>query len=190
MNETLENEQISNDQTEPATESSREDAAAVPPADGDAAELPLEDQLARERERSQAYLEDLKRERAAFINFRRRSDQERQSWAREANSSLIFNLLPVIDDFERAASAIPVDQQGTPWVEGLMLVGRKLESTLELAGLKAIDALGKPFDPNLHEAVAVGEAEGAEHNTVLEEYRKGYMLGDRVLRPSMVKVAQ
>lgn len=154
------------------------------------AEPDLEQQLTSERERASGYLEELQRERASFINFRRRVEQEKEGWGREANAALIFNVLPVLDDFERARDAIPAGQQDTPWVDGLMLVGRKLYSTLELSGLKQIDAVGKPFDPSLHEAVAVEEAGDQEHSIVVEEYRKGYTLGDRVLRPSMVKVKQ
>jgi len=153
-------------------------------------EITLEEQLAREQERSSGYLEELQRERASFINFRRRTEQERENWAREANAALIFNVLPVLDDFERARGAIPEDQQDAAWVDGLMLVGRKLDSTLELAGLRQIEAMGKPFDPTRHEAVSVQPAEGEEPGMVVEEYRKGYMLGDRVLRPSMVRVTR
>ncbi len=150
----------------------------------------LEQALAEEQARSQGYLEELQRERASFINFRRRTEQERENWSREANAALVFNLLPVLDDFERAKSALPPDQQGTPWVEGLMLVGRKLYSTLELAGVRVIEAVGQPFDPTVHEAVSVEESEDGQPGTVLEEYRKGYKLGERVLRPSMVKIAK
>ncbi|MDQ3856372.1 MAG: nucleotide exchange factor GrpE, partial [Chloroflexota bacterium] len=160
------------------------------PTAGSETEAPLEVRLTQEQERASGYLEELQRERASFINYRRRMEQERESWGREANAALIFNLLAVLDDFERAKQAIPEDQRSASWVEGLMLVGRKLYSTLELAGVKAIEAVGKPFDPALHEAVAVQEADDVEHGTVLEEFRKGYLLGDRVLRASMVKVAQ
>ena len=160
------------------------------PQEAEVGEPDLEQQLAAERERSAGYLDELQRERASFINYRRRVEQEREGWGRDATAALVYNLLGVLDDFDRARANIPAEQQGTPWVEGLMLVGRKLHSTLELAGLKEIDAVGKQFDPNLHEAVSSEEVEGQEHGTILEEYRKGYMLGDRVLRPTMVKVAQ
>jgi len=170
------------DMTEPVVE---EIEAAEASAQAD-----LEQQLQQEREKAQGLLDELKRERASFINYRRRIEQEKESWSREATASLIYNLLSVLDDFERAKKAIPEEFKGSPWVEGLLLVERKLFSTLELAGLKPIEAVGKPFDPNIHEAVSTEPVEGVEHGTVVEEYRKGYMLGDRVLRPSMVKVAQ
>ncbi len=189
-------QQTQNDETLTQVPESTEDSEALEaqpeedPTAGSETEAPLEVRLTQEQERASGYLEELQRERASFINYRRRMEQERESWGREANAALIFNLLAVLDDFERAKQAIPEDQRSASWVEGLMLVGRKLYSTLELAGVKAIEAVGKPFDPALHEAVAVQEADDVEHGTVLEEFRKGYLLGDRVLRASMVKVAQ
>ncbi len=184
--------------SEPAEEQLNEPVPAEETEDGqqaasdseEAAAPTIEQQLTEERDRSAAYLEDLQRERASFINFRRRAEQEREQWSREAAAALIYNLLPVLDDFERAREAIPADQQGSPWVDGILLVGRKLYSTLELAGLRAIEADGKPFDPALHEAVSTAPAEDGESGAVLKELRKGYLLGERVLRPSMVIVAQ
>lgn len=149
-----------------------------------------EEQIEAARKQAETYLEELKRERASFINYRRRIEQERQNWTRESNAALIFNILPVLDDFARAQQMVPEDQKDSPWVEGIGAVGRKLYTTLELAGLKEIHAVGEHFDPNLHEAVSMEESPEYEHQTVIEEYRKGYMIGDRVLRPSMVKVAQ
>lgn len=188
-------QQIENDQPTEAAELEApviedEAVAATEAAEPASPEISLEEQLAQEQERSSGYLEELQRERASFINYRRRTEQERENWAREANAALIFNVLPVLDDFERARSAIPDDQQDAAWVDGLMLVGRKLDSTLELAGLRQIEAMGKPFDPTRHEAVSVQSAEDEEPGMVVEEYRKGYMLGDRVLRPSMVRVTR
>lgn len=188
-------QQIENDQPTEAAEQEapvieEETVAETEVAEPTSPEITFEEQLAREQERSSGYLEELQRERASFINYRRRTEQERENWAREANAALIFNVLPVLDDFERARGAIPEDQQDAAWVDGLMLVGRKLDSTLELAGLRQIEAMGKPFDPSRHEAVSVQPAEGEEPGMVVEEYRKGYMLGDRVLRPSMVRVTR
>lgn len=168
------------------------EAAAAEPAQGrdDAASSP-EQQLEEERQRAATYLDELQRERASFINYRRRSEQERAQWGREAQAGLIVDLLPVLDDFDRARETIPADQQQSAWVDGLMLVARKLNSTLELAGLTPIPAQGQPFDPALHEAVSTAPAEeGQQPGTVVQEFRKGYKLGDRVLRPSIVVVAQ
>ncbi len=180
-------------------EAAQPEAGAAEPSEAPGAETEappapegadLEARLEEERKRSESYLEELRRERADFINFRRRIDQERESWGREANAALIANLLPVLDDFERARAAIPEDQRDSAWAEGLLLVGRKLYATLEAAGLREIEAVGREFDPSLHEAVSIEPDSEHGHSTIVEEYRKGYKLGEKVLRPSMVKVAQ
>ncbi|MEJ7652798.1 MAG: nucleotide exchange factor GrpE [Chloroflexia bacterium] len=151
-----------------------------------------ESELDRARRSADGYLDELKRERASFINYRRRMEQEREGWSRAAVAGLILGLLPVLDDFERARASIPAELNETDaqWVDGLKAVERRLYATLEAAGLKDVEALGATFDPSIHEAVAVAEAEEGRQGTVVEEFRKGYLLGERVLRPSMVKVAQ
>jgi len=91
-----------------------------------------------------------------------------------------------MDDFERALRAIPADQQESSWVDGMRMIQRKLWNTLESEGVARIEAIGKPFDPSLHEAVAVDESGGVD--TVVEEYAAGYYLNGSVLRPASVKV--
>jgi molecular chaperone GrpE len=139
------------------------------------------------------YLEALQRERASFINYRRRAEQEKTETAQYATASLVKKLLPVLDDFDRAIAAIPeAERKGNKWVEGVELIARKLHSILEQEGVKPIEALGQPFDPNLHEAVAFeDESEGGDHvDTVSQVFSKGYTMGDRVIRPAMVKVSR
>jgi molecular chaperone GrpE len=140
------------------------------------------------------YLDALQRERASFINFRRRAEQERAEMVQYAGMNLIKKLLPIVDDFDRALAAIPEDVRKTSkWVEGVELIDRKLHTILEQEGVQPIEALGQPFDPNLHEAVAFEDnAEaGEEHQDVVSEvFTKGYKLRDRVLRPAMVKVTR
>ena len=166
-------------------------SAHVEASEQDGAAQGPEQQLEEERRRAATYLDELQRERASFINYRRRSEQERTQWSREAQAGLIMDLLPVLDDFDRARETIPADQQQSAWVDGLMLVARKLNGTLELAGLTPIEARGQPFDPALHEAVSTAPAEeGQQPGTVVQEFRKGYKLGDRVLRPSIVVVGE
>jgi molecular chaperone GrpE len=140
------------------------------------------------------YLDALQRERANFINYRRRTEQERAEHAQYAAASLIKKLLPVVDDFDRALAAIPEkERENNKWVEGVELIARKLHTILEQEGVQPIEALGQPFDPNLHEAVAFEDnAEGADkhEDTVAEVFSKGYKMHDRVLRPAMVKVSR
>lgn len=167
-----------------------EDATALAPEQNGAAveETGNEANLAAE------YLEALQRERAAFINYRRRTDQERGETVAYANASLLKKLLPVVDDFDRALLAIPEHERkgkGSKWVEGIELIARKLHNLLEQEGVEPIEAKDQPFDPNLHEAVAFEEGDGSGHeDTVSEVFSKGYKLRDRVLRPAMVKVTR
>lgn len=123
-----------------------------------------------------------KRSAAEFQNYRRRAEQERQGLLRAANAGLIIELLPVLDDLERALASAPAGDAETEWVKGTRLVERKFRQILERQGVTPIDAVGATFDPKLHEAI------GGSGDTVAEEYQRGYTLHDRVLRPSMVMV--
>lgn len=138
------------------------------------------------------YLEALQRERAAFINFRRRTEQEKSETVQYATASLLKKLLPVMDDFDRALAAIPEEERkNNKWVSGVELIARKLHTVLEQEGIEPIEAQGQPFDPNLHEAVAFEDSgEGTSQDTVSEVFSKGYKLRDRILRPAMVKVTR
>ncbi len=144
------------------------------------------------RDLAAEYLDALQRERASFINYRRRTEQESAEAARKARASVLTKLLGVVDDFDRALEAIPqAERENNRWVEGIELIARKLHNVLESEGVKPIEAKGQPFDPNLHEAVAFEEgSEGGHTDTVSEVFSKGYIMNDRVLRPAMVKVVR
>ena len=108
------------------------------------------------RDLAAEYLDALQRERASFINYKRRSEQERAETVQFAAANLLKRLLPVVDDFDRALAAIPAEErEDNSWVEGVELIARKLHNILEQEGVEPIEALGQPFDPNLHEAVAL-----------------------------------
>jgi molecular chaperone GrpE len=145
----------------------------------------LKEALAEANARAEANLAGWQRAQADFINYKRRSEQERAELAQFANSVLIVSLLPVLDDFERAFGAIPSKLAKMDWVEGIRLVERKLWANLEAQGLTPIKALGEPFDPNLHEAM---RQDKGKEGIVIEELQKGYKLHDRVIRPTMVVV--
>jgi len=132
------------------------------------------------------YLEQLQRARADFANFRRRTEQERTQAREQANRALIQQLLPVLDDFERALAAIPAEERETPWVAGIAMIDNKLRGVLERQGVARLEALGQPFNPAEHEAIA--SEPGAGHATVVDVYQPGYRLGNELLRPAMVKV--
>ncbi len=132
------------------------------------------------------YLDQLQRSMAEFANYRRRVDQERIMARQIATRDLLLKLLPVADDFHRAFEAIPDEYAEEPWVEGMALIERNLRTLLEKEGVRPIEALGQPFDPALHEAVAV--VPGSAGNIVVDVYQTGYWQGDQVLRPAMVQV--
>src|ERR1700674_5042477 len=126
---------------------------------------------------------------ADFDNYKKRSRQEQLETIQHASAELIARLLPGLDDLHTALDNKPegIDEA---WVKGLELSVRKLEEALRTHGLEAIDAVGKPFDPNVHEAI--GHEESADHpeDTVVQELRRGYRIRDRVVRPALVKVAR
>jgi len=145
----------------------------------------LKKALAEEREQSQIRLANWQRARADFINYKRRAEQEKNEINQFSNSVIIANLLPVLDDLERAFASIPPDVGQLPWVEGIKLVNRKLRATLEAQGLSPINALGEAFDPYVHEAV---RQDKGKEGIVTEEMQKGYKFRDKVIRPSKVVV--
>ena len=134
------------------------------------------------------YLRDLQRLAADFDNYRKRALRDQQALAARANERLVFELLPILDDLERALDAAEVHDEATV-VEGVRLVQRALQASLEREGLAEIDADGA-FDPHVHEALLTQPGEGAEPGSVLQVVQKGYRLGDRVLRPARVVVAE
>jgi len=145
----------------------------------------LKETLAEVKEKAEANLAGWQRAQADFINYKKRSEQEKQELSKFANSVLILSLLPVLDDFERAFSSIPPKMGKLSWLDGIKLIERKLWAVLQAQGVSPIKALGKPFDPQFHEAVR--EDKGKE-GVVIEEVQKGYLLEDRVIRPTMVVV--
>lgn len=144
----------------------------------------LKQALAEERARAETSLAGWQRAQADFINYKRRTEQEKEGIGRFANSMLVVNLLPVLDDLERALDSISDDIE-LGWVDGIRLIERKLRGILESQGLSPIKALGEPFDPYLHEAV---RQDKGKEGIVVEELQKGYKLYDRVIRPSKVVV--
>lgn len=128
------------------------------------------------------------RSAADFANYKRRTDEERATLAQFSNALLIGKVLGVLDDFDRALENVPADVND-PWVEGVRLTERKLRNVLESEGVTPIEAVGQPFDPNLHEAVVHEETADHPDNQVIGELQRGYRLHDRVIRPSLVRVA-
>ena len=142
-------------------------------------------QLEEKKIEAEANLAGWKRAQADFINYKRRAEQEKEDTVKYCTTNFITNILPVLDDFERAEATIPPDQANKCLLDGMKMVERKLTSFLEGQGVTEIKALGEPFDPNIHEAVM--QANG-EEGIVVKEFEKGYKLYDRVIRASKVAV--
>lgn len=148
-------------------------------------------QLEAAQAQADEYLDDLRRERAAFQNYKKRQENERGELRKMAVASLLNQIVPVLDDLERALEAVPQDQSEQPWVEGILLIQRKLHTTLEGVGVQPVDAEpGQPFDPFIHEAVTYEEQEDRQEGEIIAVVQRGYTLGQRVLRPAMVRVAK
>jgi molecular chaperone GrpE len=152
---------------------------------GDGAAL---EQLQKERDE---YLAALQRERAEFLNFKRRTNEEREALAGLASEGLIRKVLALADDFDLAVEHRPETGVDEAWVEGIAAIDRKLRALLESEGVSRIDAsTGIPFDPRLHEAVVNVPNTGRPGGEIVEELRRGYRLRDRVIRPALVAVAE
>lgn len=166
-------------------------SADVVERDIEAVEHDVEELVARvadaETKRDE-YLRDLQRLAADFDNYRKRALRDQEALAARAHERLVKELLPILDDLERALDAADVHDEATV-VEGVRLVQRALLASLEREGLAEIEADGA-FDPHVHEALLTQSGEGAEPGSVLQVVQKGYRLGDKVLRPARVVVAE
>ena len=131
----------------------------------------------------------LKRNMAEFDNFRKRTEKEKSAMYEIGAKDVISKILPVVDNFERGIAAIPEEMKGTPVEDGMEKIYKQLIKALEDMGVKPIEAVGKEFDPNLHNAVMHTEDENLGENIVAAEFQKGYTYRDSVIRHSMVQVA-
>jgi len=135
------------------------------------------------------HLASLQRTAADFANFRRRTAEDRERERGLAGESLLRKLLAVADDFDRALDSMPPEFKGASWIEGVVLLDRKLRTLLDSEGVTPIEAIGRTFDPREHEAVASIPATGRPDGEVVAEVQRGYRVRDKVLRPALVAVA-
>ena len=147
----------------------------------------LEKQLMEARAQAAEYKDGWQRSVADFQNYRRRMESESKDTYQNAVGNIIKRYLPIVDDLERALATRPAD---LAWVNGIELIYRKLQSILETEGVKRIAAEGQMFDPYFHEAIIQEPAEGMESGCIISVIQNGYMIGDRVIRPAQVRVAQ
>jgi len=140
----------------------------------------------------QAEFDELKslliRTQADFVNYRRRNEEDKASFVKLATSDLVEQLLPVMDNFALAAKHVPKELEGNSWVQGIQAVEKQFEQILLTNGLERVETEGKPFDPNLHEAVGEVTEEGVEPGAIVSEEAPGYMLGGKLVRPAKVLV--
>ena len=150
----------------------------------------LEAELEEARAQAAEYLDGWQRAQAEFSNYRKRQEAERGQMMALANTAVLHKVLPIVDDFERAMATMPDDLRQLTWCEGVSLIKAKLDALLDSEEVKPIETERKEFDPVYHEAVTYEEAPGYEEGQIIGEVQRGYMLGERVLRPAMVRVAK
>jgi molecular chaperone GrpE len=167
-----------------------EAATGAGEAEAEAEEDAIAADLAKARAEAESYLDDLRRLQADFDNYRKRTLREQTARTASASQALVARLLPVLDNFELAVSAAEQSRDFDRMLKGVEMVLGALREVLEGEGLVKIEAEGKPFDPERHEAVIAVEQEGSEPGMVVDIVRAGYELGGKVLRPAMVKVAK
>jgi molecular chaperone GrpE len=152
--------------------------------------LTLEEQLAAAQAEAARNLDGWQRTQAEFANARKRFEKQRTEANNNATADVIAKVLPVIDDFDRALGNVPEAITKDGWFEGIQLVHRKLNTILEHFNVVPIEAVGQTFDPALHEALMQEPSDEYESGTVTRELQKGYKVGERVIRPSLVYVAE
>ena len=170
-----------------ATGEATADAGATDEGAGEDVD-PLADRLAEAVRERDAHYERLLRVKAEFDNYRKRTERERRELTEQAAGDLLGDLLPVVDDLERALAA--EIQDGDAYRRGVEIIHRQLLDVMARRGVAPIEAVGADFDPTLHQAVAHERSDGHRDGEVVEELRRGYTLRRRLLRPSMVKVAK
>ncbi len=149
----------------------------------------LRHELQEARAKEAEYLDGWQRARAELANARKRFEREREQTYSNAKADILTRLLPVVDDFERALETLSDNPSQHTWTEGVLLIHRKLQLLLEQDSVASIEAVGQEFDPVLHQAITHEHSEEVPRGRVIDELQKGYTMGDRVLRPSMVRVS-
>jgi molecular chaperone GrpE len=149
----------------------------------------LRRELEQTKEREAEYLDGWQRARAELANARKRFQRDQMKTYSSAQADVLTRLLPTVDDFERAFETLPASLSGLTWIEGMGLIERKLRMLLEQSGVAHIEAVGAEFDPTLHQAVTHEPSDTVCAGRVIAELQKGYRMGDRILRPSMVRVS-
>lgn len=179
------------DQAAAASGDQSPDGGPAEDAQGDGEQNPSENEAVMDTQAQAAeYLEGWQRARAEFSNYKKRVDRELQDAYSRAAGDVITRYLTILDDLERALQDVPKDEKTANWAQGIDLIYRKMKAMIEAEGVEVIEAEGQPFDPNLHEAISHEESEELKGGYIIDVVQQGYRMGDRVLRPAMVRVAK
>lgn len=193
VNETVEDENLKNAAEEAGKEPQAEEAGETKAAADTEKKKPFS-KKEKKKDKKDEMIEELtdrvKRQMAEFENFRKRTDKEKSSMYEMGAKAVIEKILPVIDNFERGLSSISEEEKNNSFVEGMNMIYKQLTNELEQMGVTPIEAVGKEFDPNLHNAVMQVESEEYESGIIAQELQKGYMYRETVVRHSMVAVVQ
>lgn len=149
----------------------------------------LQTELGETQEKANQYLDGWQRSRAEFANYKKRVEREQAETYQRAAGSIIKRYLEVVDDLDLALRNAPTDGEGAQWASGVQLIYRKLLTILESEGVMPMDVVGAPFDPNFHEAIGMEPHESVPSGHVCEVLKQGYLQGEKVLRPALVRVA-
>jgi molecular chaperone GrpE len=150
----------------------------------------LEKDLEQSRQQATQNLEGWQRERAEFSNYKRRIEREQAQMAQNITAEVIRKYLVILDDLERALKARPEEGEGAAWAQGIELIYRKLQNVLEAEGVIRIQAETEMFNPNVHEAISHEESPDHESGDIIEVVQQGYKIGERIIRPALVRVAR
>ena len=151
----------------------------------------LNEQIKQAQTQAAENLDGWQRAKADFINYKRRMEAERIEMFNTVSGDILARVLPAIDDFDRAVQTLPEDLKDNAWVNGVLLIQRKLSNLLEQSNVKLIPVqVGDEFDPTIHEAITHEESEEVLSGHIIAEIQRGYKLGERVLRPALVRVAK
>jgi len=187
MKTAAENADQQEQQTAEANVENGAPAAETAAPAGDA--VALQEQLMEAQQKAGEYLEGWQRARAEFANYKKRVERELSENHQMSMGTAFKSLLPIVDDFDRALANVPEDIKDNPWVNGISMVQRKLYKMLEDNGVVAFDPVGEMFDPTKHEAIGTDPESDAPSGQITVTMQRGYLIGDRVLRPALVRVA-
>ena len=183
VEETAEQEEVSEEAEEASEEEETEEGSGFMKKFG------RKNKKDKKDEKIEELTDRLTRQMAEFDNFRKRTDKEKSQMYEIGAKDIIEKILPVVDNFERGIAAVPEEEKSNPFAEGMEKIYKQLMTTLEEIGVKPIEAVGQEFDPDFHNAVMHVEDEEVGENIITEEFQKGYLYRDSVVRHSMVKVA-